>query len=141
MFKCAQAEALFFAIVILSATDATAQGTSQTFAHDQAEVSTGNETPSSPSSSPLAKSADDVEFTPTEARDEPPDPANASALAEEFQSIEEIVVTGAAGSQNLQNLGVSVAAFDADYLDALGAQNIADIAQFTPNLELSLIHI
>ena len=62
-----------------------------------------------------------------------------SQLAERYRGVEEILVTSQAGSKNLQDMGVSVAAFDADYLDALGAQNIADISQFTPNLEIRTV--
>jgi iron complex outermembrane receptor protein len=50
--------------------------------------------------------------------------------------LEEIIVTAQGGKRALQEISVSVAAFDADYLEALGAQSIADISQFTPNLEI-----
>ena len=53
-----------------------------------------------------------------------------------FKGVEEILVTSQAGGKNLQDVGVSVSAFDSDYLEALGAQNIGDIAQFTPNLDI-----
>ena len=53
-----------------------------------------------------------------------------------FKGVEEILVTSQAGGKNLQDVGVSVSAFDSDYLEALGAQNISDIAQFTPNLDI-----
>ncbi len=55
---------------------------------------------------------------------------------DQFRSVEEIVVTSQGRAQPLQEVSVSVAAFDADYMEALGAQNIADISQFTPNLEI-----
>jgi iron complex outermembrane receptor protein len=51
-------------------------------------------------------------------------------------ALEEIIVTAQGGKRALQEISVSVAAFDAEYLEALGAQSIADIAQFTPNLEI-----
>jgi len=60
-------------------------------------------------------------------------------IDERYKAVEEILVTSQAGGSNLQDLGVSVAAFDAEYLDALGAQNIADISQFTPNLEIRTV--
>ena len=44
---------------------------------------------------------------------------------------------GTGGSALLLEAPTSVAAFDADYLDAIGAQNIGDIAEFTPNLEIN----
>ena len=56
-----------------------------------------------------------------------------------YKGVEEILVTSQAGGRNLQDVGVSVAAFDADYLEALGAQNLTDIAQFTPNLDIRTI--
>jgi len=58
---------------------------------------------------------------------------------EKYRGMEEILVTAQGGTQNLQDVGASVAAFDADYLEALGAQNIADISQFTPNLEIRTV--
>ncbi len=60
-------------------------------------------------------------------------------IEERYKAVEEIIVTSQAGGSNLQDLGVSVAAFDAEYLDAIGAQSIADIAQFTPNLEIRTV--
>jgi iron complex outermembrane receptor protein len=51
-------------------------------------------------------------------------------------ALEEIIVTAQGGKRSLQEISVSVAAFDAEYLEALGAQSIADISQFTPNLEI-----
>jgi outer membrane receptor protein involved in Fe transport len=53
-----------------------------------------------------------------------------------YRNIEEVVVTSQGRSQPLQDVAVSVAAFDSEYMEALGAQNITDIAQFTPNLEV-----
>ena len=55
---------------------------------------------------------------------------------DQYKGVEEILVTSQAGGKNLQDVGVSVSAFDSDYLEALGAQNISDIAQFTPNLDI-----
>jgi len=62
-----------------------------------------------------------------------------SEIDDRYKGVEEILVTSQAGGANLQDLGVSVAAFDADYLEALGADSIADIAQFTPNLEIRTV--
>ena len=90
--------------------------------------------------SPVENSGESVENFPVEAREEPSEPDDGISLSDEqLRSIEEIVVTSRAGSQNLQDLAVSVSAFDAEYLNALGAQNIADIAQFTPNLEIRTV--
>ncbi|MFL2935360.1 MAG: TonB-dependent receptor [Myxococcota bacterium] len=58
------------------------------------------------------------------------------ADVDRYKGVEEILVTSQAGGKNLQDVGVSVSAFDSDYLEALGAQNLTDIAQFTPNLDI-----
>ena len=52
------------------------------------------------------------------------------------RGMEEIVITSQGTDTPLQEAAISVAAFDEQYLQALGAQNIQDIAQFTPNLEI-----
>ena len=54
--------------------------------------------------------------------------------------VEEIMVTAQGRAQPLQEVSVSVAAYNQEYLDALGAQNIADISQFTPNLEIRSVY-
>lgn len=61
------------------------------------------------------------------AKEDPDDP---------FAGIEEMVVTGTSASLLLQSQEVSVVGFNADYLEALGASDLGDIAQFTPNLEI-----
>ncbi|MEM9174230.1 MAG: TonB-dependent receptor [Myxococcota bacterium] len=53
-----------------------------------------------------------------------------------FAGIEEMVVVGTAASGLFQNQEVSAIAFDEDYLEAIGASDISDVAQFTPNLEI-----
>ena len=55
---------------------------------------------------------------------------------ERSRGMEEIVITSQGTETPLQEAAISVAAFDEQYLEALGAQNIQDIAQFTPNLEI-----
>ena len=59
--------------------------------------------------------------------------------------VEEMLVVGSGTVGALLAAPTSVAAFDAEDLAAMGSQNIGDIAEFTPNLEitspLSLIHI
>jgi iron complex outermembrane receptor protein len=52
------------------------------------------------------------------------------------EGIEEIIITSQGRAQPLQDAAISVAAFDEEYLAALGAQNIMDVAKFTPNLEI-----
>lgn len=56
--------------------------------------------------------------------------------ADPFAGIEEMVVVGTAASSLFQNQEVSAIAFDEDYLDAIGANDISDVATFTPNLEI-----
>lgn len=53
-----------------------------------------------------------------------------------FAGIEEMVVVGTAASSLFQNQEVSAIAFDEEYLDAIGASDISDVATFTPNLEI-----
>jgi len=62
-----------------------------------------------------------------------------SADEDKYRGVEEILVTARGGTQNVQDISTSIAAFDADYLEALGAQNIADLSQFTPNLEIRTV--
>src|SRR5262245_59278960 len=68
--------------------------------------------------------------------DEQPPPENEDAGAEP-SGVEEIIVRGG-GSEAVEDFKVadSVTAFSAADLVALGAANIADLAQFTPNLEI-----
>jgi iron complex outermembrane receptor protein len=53
--------------------------------------------------------------------------------------IEEITITSQGREQTAQEAAISVAAFSSEYLEALGAQDIADVSQFTPNLEIRSI--
>ncbi len=59
------------------------------------------------------------------------------AIADPWAGVEEMIVTGSGSAAVLLEAPTSVAAFDAEYLDAIGAQNIGDIAEFTPNLEIT----
>jgi iron complex outermembrane receptor protein len=56
-----------------------------------------------------------------------------------FAGIEEILVTSQGREQTSQEASISVAAFSAEYMEALGARNIADLSQFTPNLEIRTV--
>lgn len=62
--------------------------------------------------------------------------AQAAAQPDPFAGVEEMVVVGQGAATLLQDVAISVAAFDASYIEAVGATNIRDIAQFTPNLEI-----
>ena len=74
------------------------------------------------------------------------DPTREEAAATEPESsasktrgIEELLITSQGREQPLQEAAISAAAFDEEYLSAIGAQNISDIAQFTPNLEIRTV--
>jgi iron complex outermembrane receptor protein len=80
----------------------------------------------------------DLEASEEELADDAFDEELAPDVADNLPSrgIEEILITATGREQPLQEAPISVAAFDEDYLQALGAQNIMDISQFTPNLEI-----
>jgi iron complex outermembrane receptor protein len=58
------------------------------------------------------------------------------ASADPFAGVEEMVVVGTGAAALLQSAEVSAIKFDASYLEALGASDLSDISQFTPNLEI-----
>lgn len=62
--------------------------------------------------------------------------AQEASSPDPFAGVEEMIVVGEGATALLQEVSVSVAAFDASYIEAVGATNIKDIAQFTPNLEI-----
>lgn len=57
-------------------------------------------------------------------------------IVDPFSGIEEMVVIGSGADVLLQSQEVSAIEFDADYLQAVGAADLSDIAQFTPNLDI-----
>ncbi|MBW2425009.1 MAG: TonB-dependent receptor [Deltaproteobacteria bacterium] len=65
--------------------------------------------------------------------------AEDSASEDVWAGIEEMVVIGSSATALLQEVSVSVASFDSADLEAIGAQSIADVAQFTPNLEIRTV--
>lgn len=60
----------------------------------------------------------------------------AIARDDPWEGVEEMIVDGTSGAVLLQAQEVSAISFDSDYLDALGASDLSDISQFTPNLEI-----
>ncbi|NRA08809.1 MAG: Plug domain-containing protein, partial [Myxococcales bacterium] len=62
-----------------------------------------------------------------------------ASAARKTRGIEEILITSQGREQRLQEAAISAAVFNDDYIDAIGAQNIADISQFTPNLEIRTV--
>ena len=65
-------------------------------------------------------------------------PARAQAPPEDdpFAGVEEMIVFGKETIGTLTDAAVSVTSFDASDLAALGVEDISDISQFTPNLEI-----
>jgi iron complex outermembrane receptor protein len=63
--------------------------------------------------------------------------ASPLAAAEEGDKLEEIVVTAQKRSENLQDVGISVAAFSGDQLAELGATNTTEITQQIPSLQMN----
>ncbi len=62
--------------------------------------------------------------------------AQANDPDDPFAGIEEMVVVGTGAASLFQDQEVSAIAFDSDYLDAIGASDLSDVATFTPNLEI-----
>jgi len=62
-------------------------------------------------------------------------------LADEAESpanqLQEVVVTAQKRSENAQNVGIALAAYSAQDLNATGVTNLTDLARFTPGLGLS----
>jgi len=54
-----------------------------------------------------------------------------------WAGVEQLIVTGTGGTAALLEAPSSVVAFDNEDLAAIGAQNVGDIAEFTPNLEIT----
>jgi len=81
--------------------------------------------------------SDPAESDSTESDSTEPDPAAKQEPSAARRGIEEIVVLGAE-SEGTRDFGAadSVTGFGAEDLAALGAQDIADLAGFTPNLEI-----
>jgi outer membrane receptor protein involved in Fe transport len=88
-----------------------------------------------PSRARAQESAPEEQVEPS-ATPEPSRPAPATP-PKSRPGIEEIVIqAGESDAATDFNAGDSVAAFDASDLEALGAQSVADLAAFTPNLEI-----
>lgn len=64
------------------------------------------------------------------------DTAGAPAAEQDSGGIEDIVVTAQRREERLQDAPVSVTALSADSLTARGIDNLADVSNFAPNLEL-----
>ena len=53
-----------------------------------------------------------------------------------YTGVEQMVVQGEGAFSTVPHVTVSAIAFDEDYLDAIGAEDIADVSTFTPNVEI-----
>ncbi len=72
----------------------------------------------------------------TEKEQEASDPPAAGAPVDPYAGVEEMLVVGSDMAGSLAAPSTSVTSFDALQLEALGISNVADIAAFTPNLEI-----
>jgi len=64
-------------------------------------------------------------------------PSSSNNGSDPWAGVEEMIVTGGAGMASMLEAPTSVVAFDQQSLNVLGAQNISDLADFTPNLEIN----
>ena len=62
--------------------------------------------------------------------------ANAQGTAAQDATLDEVIVTAEKREENLQELGVSVTAFDSEMLNALGSRDIQELSSFVPNLQI-----
>lgn len=60
-----------------------------------------------------------------------------SSGGDPWSGVEEMIVTGGAGIAALLDTSSSAVAFDKNYLEAMGALDISDLAEYTPNLEIN----
>jgi len=63
-------------------------------------------------------------------------PPAGGAPDDPFAGVEEMIVTGSGMTSALTATSTAVTAFDAMKLEALGVSNVADVAAYTPNLEI-----
>ena len=59
-----------------------------------------------------------------------------AAEAKEPATLQEVIVTARKVKENLQTVPISISAFNREQLQSYGALNIADVAKFTPNLDI-----
>lgn len=71
-------------------------------------------------------------FTPRLAHGQEDEPSAANPWA----GVEEMLVVGSSAEGILAGMGTAVTAFGASEIEALGVEDVADLAQFTPNLEI-----
>jgi iron complex outermembrane receptor protein len=81
---------------------------------------------------PAAADGSDSDADSESGTDIPDEPA-----LEPTGDIEEIIVTGERGADELQDVPISATTFDSEELKSLRIQNIGDVADYTPNLEIN----
>jgi iron complex outermembrane receptor protein len=64
-------------------------------------------------------------------------PFTVGALAQAQTILEEVVVSAQKREQNIQDVGIAIAAFTGDQLKAMGIESSYDIATFTPGVHIS----
>jgi iron complex outermembrane receptor protein len=63
--------------------------------------------------------------------------ASGGGGSDPWAGVEEMIVTGGGGVASLLEAPTSVVAFDQSEISSLGVQNISDLADYTPNLEIN----
>src|SRR5262245_12736809 len=92
--------------------------------------------PSSAQQPAEPQTADEVAGAP-DADEAAPEAQKAAPAPTAFGNIEVITVKGSHRDELLQDTSVSVTSFDTKELEDLRIQNIADLAEYTPNLDIN----
>ncbi|QNA84365.1 TonB-dependent receptor [Sphingomonas sp. So64.6b] len=71
------------------------------------------------------------------AQEAQPQAANSSGQAAESSGLDDIIVTAQKREQSLQDVPISITAFNAEAIASLGAQTIGDLDTFTPGLSIN----
>jgi iron complex outermembrane receptor protein len=71
------------------------------------------------------------------AQEAQPQAANPSGQAAESSGLDDIIVTAQKREQSLQDVPISITAFNAEAIASLGAQNVGDLDTFTPGLSVN----
>ncbi|MEI9987284.1 MAG: TonB-dependent receptor plug domain-containing protein [Aliidongia sp.] len=62
--------------------------------------------------------------------------AGAQQAPADSAGVEEIVVTAQLREQKLQDVPISISAFNSDFINETGAQNVSDLQKYTPGLRV-----
>ena len=122
------------------AQEAPSRGVEETVPPAENGIGSGAGTPQAPdapdASSGEASRSDAPSGDSTAGSEPIPVPVEPSDLAPSDEGVEEIVIQGQRTQGIETDATVSVTEFDSAELTALGVQDVADVAQFTPNLEI-----